>query len=1227
LEKEIHLAVSLNVNFCICYARHIEDLAKHVTDDQASIYADIIEYNGQRILNMKKQHRMELLKDSLEKMKMLLSQYYHDSSGGVEDEQGIQQEESLAKDAELAIGAQVTTAEHKFQIPDILFDTDELLASLEPKSSLENPLYLQQYNIDWDQSVENKQMTAENRAFLTAETEAYGHMLTNDYIRNVFDMVKAHFLDPSRTSVFVDILEEEVIQHSNMRKMYCGSYNGTPKELSLIKAHVEACAPRPFIIHGITGSGKAVLFAAFAKMIPEWYGEDAVIISRFIGATRLSDKLATLLRYISLQLACAYRMPTPPDIDYSLTCKEYFADMLNFVSTHLTASNPLFILLDSIDRLSPIDESYLVNWIPRELPQHCYLIFGFSTENKVLWQNVQNSFTDKASFYEMLPLDTPTTTSIIKTVMDFNMRTLTVRQMEALVREAATNPWPYYLDLLLHGAIKLWHSFVDPDDIRLAHSYKAAIDTWAFKIESRLGSKFVSHAVAYLTIVPGGISELEFYDALSCDDQVLTEAYMFVDPPMAQFIRCPQIFISRLVYYLGDSLVQTSEGGLPIYHWSRAILAEAISKIYLRANSKEYSELFYYCNRVLAELFYANESFEKPLSLQRKHSVVEKGDRMVHHRPLTALNKRKLLILPVVLYNSGPESVIREEYKGKILCNVHWLITKLRGCTLREVISDFDIIEEKDNDILLIKDILHTAAKQLIEQPDLLMLEILSRFSKIPNINGDCIDKMVIHCRGLLIFHQGLILSPVYPCIDPADISLKTFKSGPTHIIGVHLGIWVIVWGRKLGLQVWKVSSSLISVYHITDEVDVENIITTLDCAHIFYTHIGFVYKWCVVTGTLLATMNLLTEVYEPVFLASISVYESQWKNMFKPMAISFDRTQLIVRINNHQMLVNQRGVLVLDGVGLKSVIGCLGKNLYGIQLTDAGFGASSEIYLSWRAVDLHIDEIYVFETIRSREELVCISVPMNAIQIPIRHLARLGNQSVFIPRPRRNSVTGEPMGLNTEFLHAEDDTILKKADRTLVAFEVTDLWLCIILFSYDYKEGASSLIAVMPDGDLRGKHISFEGRAKCLALSKDLSSAFVGYKVHGTIEVYYLPAMSLMHSYKAHEVQVNTVIEIDQWQVYSAGSDETVRLFDLRNVLAMDFTKRTSFYLEEKNLDAAFEEVYNLHSQNIISLDAGQAETTWHKLMICNEGLAPVLVDVLNGFTALQLQMPYKVG
>jgi len=75
------------------------------------------------------------------------------------------------------------------------------------------------------------------------------------------------------------------------------------------------------------------------------------------------------------------------------------------------------------------------------------------------------------------------------------------------MRAVAACPWPLYASVLMKDAVR-WRSGFDVSRLVLPKSVEAAINQFLDDLEKRIGVVFVSHTLAFITAVDGGLSEV-----------------------------------------------------------------------------------------------------------------------------------------------------------------------------------------------------------------------------------------------------------------------------------------------------------------------------------------------------------------------------------------------------------------------------------------------------------------------------------------------------------------------------------------------------------------------------------------------------------------------------------------------------------------------------------------------------------------------------------------------
>lgn len=1206
VEKEIREGIfAQQTRYCVCYERRIDSIEYSVNEEMAPRYVDIVVRNEQRSIDRAKQRRLELLKASMAKARRSF----------VCSQVRLYEAELWENPNELEVKAD---AQFKRKASQAVDEEDQMDREY---MLFEDPTYLQHYNFDWDETLEAGIPTAEEKAFMTAENEVYLYKVVRDFVQDCKDMIAQFFTDRNRTGLFADRLGEEVIEHARICVDHVSRCSDTRYDLTKVEATVRSCVDsgRTLIVHGGPGSGVTTYVAQIASRLKSWFGPATSVVMRFLGSTPASMSITNVLLTIFHQVAELFGLPRPPELDHLADLRTYFKRMLETAGGHVTANGRLFIILDGIEKLSKDrGEAHSLGWMPLSCPPFIHLILSASTKSQLVSRNLQILFRESAIHVTPDPLSRDDALEIVRSQLMRSGRTLTQHQLGEVIRMIEAYPLPLYACLLAKEAA-LWQSSyaVTGDDL------PATVDRAVWKLliglEVQLGPVFVRNALSYLSVSEGGLSEVEWEDALACDDDVLEEVFQFTDPASTA-IRCPQLLIARLRFRLGELLVQVDDYGIPVFYWHNHSVGEAVIKRYMR-NGVENNEVYHYCNRVLSDLFYQNGSIEKTLNLRKRQIVLERANRMVTHRLLVPQNRRKLQKLPRFLYQSGPESIVREELKNKLLCNIPWLMTKLRGRPFSEVLADFDMILDKDDDLLLIERVLRDAADSISEQPEMLQVEIAGRFSGAGHASSDCIRRMVADSKTLLVTTSRIILFPIYPGLPRGDRSLKMVRKGPTHLLGIHGLQYGIVWGKINGLEIIELTPVMRSLYRIGVSVELEDIQLGADRLYLFYIHQSVLYKWCVTSGELLGQCNLLKEL--PQDLADLAKRRSE--EVFHPMAVSLDGTRLVVKINFHELMIENCALIVMDANELK-VVGLTGESLASEEITHVEV-FKEHLYVTITTPRKTPDtmassQLYYFKRTTNRTASGFMRIPPRVSHIPGCFRVLEGN-SVYIA-----CLASDDVNRKKSIVSDNQQQQQAEALKRVVALHVTEIGLLIVLFASEAKGGHASLVIHGVDGSVRGQSTSKESHPSCLSMAKDNATAFVGYE-SGVIEAYHVPSAVLGHSFTAHRGAVRCIEEADPLMVYTTGADEYLRLFDLTvTPLAMDFTRSDPVGPEQQSDEGlSDEDAFMRRATEVAFVDVGLTDSNVSRMVIGYSRKGPIVATHDGRFNVVQLQVPTDIG
>ena len=121
----------------------------------------------------------------------------------------------------------------------------------------------------------------------------------------------------------------------------------------------------------------------------------------------------------------------------------------------------------------------------------------------------------------------------------------------------------------------------------------------------------------------------------------------------------------------------------------------------------------------------------------------------------------------------------------QVLCNSRWIASKLNFRPFHEALHDFNLVFQKDVDVRLIESIL-LSSRFLPDNPHMLPVELLSRFSRAPGANSPAIGRMVVEAAVMVLVTSERCVVPFYPCVSPSSSRVgRNTQYGPTHVLAV----------------------------------------------------------------------------------------------------------------------------------------------------------------------------------------------------------------------------------------------------------------------------------------------------------------------------------------------------------------------------------------------------------------------------------------------------------
>ena len=130
-------------------------------------------------------------------------------------------------------------------------------------------------------------------------------------------------------------------------------------------------------------------------------------------------------------------------------------------------------------------------------------------------------------------------------------RKLTEDQLKIVSQAFESCRLPLYVKLVYEEVI-CWKSN-DPVSVTiLSHTVQNIINDFFKRLETKHGTVFVRHALAYISASRTGLSESEWEDVLSLDDTVLEDVFQYHIPPVR---RIPQILLIRVLADISQYVV------------------------------------------------------------------------------------------------------------------------------------------------------------------------------------------------------------------------------------------------------------------------------------------------------------------------------------------------------------------------------------------------------------------------------------------------------------------------------------------------------------------------------------------------------------------------------------------------------------------------------------------------------------------------------------------------
>lgn len=445
-----------------------------------------------------------------------------------------------------------------------------------------------------------------------------------------------------------------------------GSFLGRQDELTRIRDYIDDrraaddSHAMPFVLAGPSGSGKSAVMAAAAREARNRSANflgGAIVIERYLGTTRHSSDVRSLLTDVCCCLRQHFPLETPLPADIRLLGKEFYAQLEN-----ANAFAPIVIFLDALDQLDSAEDALRLWWIrSTPLPEGVRMIVSCATDDENAadthpWEILnQRGFVRDGNSYLVEELEIADAKNLWNTWMAAAGRSLTVSQQAAVDERIVRGPrccrHPLYLRVLFEEA-RQWSSWHRPTVPASSVSDLLTQVLERLRLPERHGP-LVEPALSCLVAAKYGLTENELLEILFRDREyrsVFTLSAYHTLPRGSN--RIPIAIWSGLRHDLAPYLTERGAPGGVVLQFFHRQVANAVRRLFTQTPEQKAGR-----HRQLILYFALQHWWLEPRAEQRKRMVPPYSARPVNVRKVTELPEHLIQYAISSLTERPPQSI------------------------------------------------------------------------------------------------------------------------------------------------------------------------------------------------------------------------------------------------------------------------------------------------------------------------------------------------------------------------------------------------------------------------------------------------------------------------------------------------------------------------------------------------------------------------------------------